>query len=124
MADKNNSVIALMASKVDDLIYGNEPVAEHVIKKILDHFLVGKEESGAFIFCGEEGTQLDDVRIRVIVRDNTEKIKPASYDNTRKLISKCTDEDTSQMRSLCRRWPGLLAMRGQTSRKSFPDSRR
>ena len=48
MVDKNNNVIALMASNVDDLIYGNEPEAEPVMKKILDHIQVGKEESGAF----------------------------------------------------------------------------
>ena len=38
---KSNNVIALMASNVDDLIYRNEPEAEHVIKKILAHFQVG-----------------------------------------------------------------------------------
>ena len=52
MVDKDNNFIALMASNVDDLICGNEQEAEPVIKEILDHVQVGKEESGAFRFCG------------------------------------------------------------------------
>ena len=55
IVDQDNNVKALMASNVDDLIYGNEPEAEPVMRNIFNNFQVGKEESGALIiFCGKE----------------------------------------------------------------------
>ena len=97
-----------MASNVDDLIYGNEPEAEPVMKKILDHFQVVEEESGACIFCVGEVTPLDVFSIKVIVKDHTEKIEPVSYDNTRTLNSSTKMKIPRRCVPLYRRWPGVL----------------
>ena len=44
--------------------------------------------------------QDDDFGIRVTAKDNTEKIKPVGYGKKRTLTDRCTDSDTTQLRSV------------------------
>ena len=89
-----------MSSNVDDLLHGELPGHEGVMKDILDAFAVREENEGEFRFCGKEVKQDDEYNITVTTKDNTEKIRPIEIANGRKLTQKNTADETTALRSV------------------------
>ena len=56
-------------------------------------------ERGNFRYCGKEVRQDDGFGVNVTTQDNRERTRPCSYDVKRKLNSRCSEEETSQLRS-------------------------
>ena len=98
--DNQGKIVALLSSNVDDFLYGYLPEGKEAMDKLINAFQVGKEESGEFRFCGKEVVQHADYSIKVTAHDNLEKIQPITYDHKRKLVSRCTDEENTQLRSV------------------------
>ena len=82
-----------MNTNVDDLLYGYHPTGDCCVKEILKHFSIGKEEIANFRYCGKEITQYEDFSIKVTAKDNTEKIKPVTFDRRKRSIDKCSPEE-------------------------------
>jgi hypothetical protein len=100
LRDASGKIISVMASNVDDLLYGCKPEAEPAMQAILDAFNVRVQEVGTFRFCGKEVKQADDFSITVTAKDNTEKIRPIDIGVQRKLTDKCNAEETTLLRSV------------------------
>ena len=65
---KDEKVIGVTTSNVDDLLYGNLPGHEQAIQEILDTFAVRKVNDAPFRVCGKESKQFEDMSIKVIAK--------------------------------------------------------
>ena len=88
-----------MSSNVDDLLYGTLPEVEEGMKYILSAFAVTQTQETEFRFCGNAVQQLDDIRIIVTAKDNTEQIRPIDY-GAKKLTGRCTPTENTALRSV------------------------
>ena len=89
-----------MSSNVDDLLYGYVLEGADVMNSVLQQFLVGKKEHGAFRFCGKEFRQDEDFGIRATAKDNTERVQPITHDVKHGLTRKTTADEIHQLRSV------------------------
>ena len=86
---KNDKIIGVLSSNVDDILHGEYDEGKEAMQKILDTFAVREQQEGSFRFCGKEVEQDKDYNIKVTAKDNTEKIKLIDIGAKRKLIEKC-----------------------------------
>ena len=89
-----------MTSNVDDLLYGSLEGQEDSMKKILETFSVREINDAPFRFCGKEIVQYEDMSIKVTAKDNTDKIRPIIIGDKRKAADKCTEAETTCLRSV------------------------
>jgi hypothetical protein len=94
------TIVGVMTSNVDDLLYGSLPGSEGPMKDILDTFSVRERNMAPFRFCGKEVVQHEDYSITVTAKDNTEKIRPIDIGATRRGTDKCNEEETTCLRSV------------------------
>ena len=104
----------LLCAHVDDLLFASRGVGTARIHKVLDTFIIGKIESGAFRFCGREYLQSEDGGIHVNVRDNTKTVKPITIPQGAKHSTPVTPQQRTALRSVV----GSLAW---ISRAARPD---
>jgi hypothetical protein len=98
--DCNDHIVGMMASNVDDLLFAASGDAEKAIYKVLKGFNVDKVQEGEFRFCGKEVKQYEDFSIKVTVKDNTEKIRPITIPDRKRLIDPCSPGEITQVRSV------------------------
>ena len=79
-----------MISNVDDLLYSSLEGYEGSMQKILETFPVREINDAPFRFCGKEVKQFD----------NTDKIRPIIIGEKRKAADKCTEAETTCLRSV------------------------
>ena len=90
----------MLSSSVDDLLFGGLPGHEKEMQKIVETFDVREQHEGEFRFCGKEFKQHDDYSITVILKDNTEKLRPIDIHVRRKMSDRCTDTEITSLRSV------------------------
>ena len=100
LRNEESKIIAVMSSNMDDLLYGYLPEGAEAMNSVLQQFLVGKEEHTRFRFCGKEFPQDEDFGVRVIAKDNTERVQPNTYDAKYGLTRKATTSEVHQLRSV------------------------
>ena len=100
LRNEESTIIAVMSSDVDDLLYGYLPEGAEATNSVLQQFLVGKEEHNTFRFCGKESQQDEDFVIRVTTEDNTERVQPITCDAKHGLTRKATENEVHQLRSV------------------------
>ena len=96
----NDKIVGVMTSNVDDLLYGSLEGYEDSMKKILETFSVREINDAPFRFCGKEIVQYEDMSIKVTAKDNTDKIRPIIIGDKRKAADKCTEAETTCLRSV------------------------
>ena len=96
----NEKIVGVMTSNVDDLLYGSLEGYEDSMKKILETFSVREINDAPFRFCGKEVVQKEDMSIKVTAKDNTDKIRPIIIGDKRKAADKCTEAETTCLRSV------------------------
>ena len=107
LRDDESRIIAVMSSKVDDLLYGYLPEGAKAMNSVLQQFFVGKEEHGNFRFCGKEFRHYEDFGIHVTAKDNTERVRPITYDTKHGLTRKATADEIHQLRSVTQPLAGI-----------------
>ena len=96
----NGKVVRVMTSNVDDLLYGSLEGYEGSMKKILETFSFREINDAPFRFCGKEVKQFEDRSIKVTAKDDTDKIRPIIIGEKRKAADKCTEAETTCLRSV------------------------
>ena len=97
LRDDESKNIAVMSSKVGDLLYGYLPEGAQATNSVLQQFLVGKEEHSTFRFCGKEFRQDEDFGI---AKDNTERVQSITYDAKHGSTQMATADEIHQLRSV------------------------
>jgi hypothetical protein len=111
----DGDIKCMLATHVDDMIWGAKEGFEYLIDELLAKFSLKKVEQGNFRFCGREVRQDDDFTIHVTCKDNAEKVEVINYDlKGRKPTDAAFDYEISQLRSVV----GSLAW---VSRQCRPD---
>ena len=100
LRNKDDKIVSVMSSNVDDLLYASEPGHEDAINAVLEKFSVREVNETPFRFCGKEVTQMDDFSIKVTAKDNTEKIKPIEIKKGNKLTDNITPAENTMLRSV------------------------
>ena len=97
---KDDKIVSVLSSNVDDLLYASEPGHEDAINAVLETFSVREVNETPFRFCGKEVAQMEDFSIKVTAKDNTEKIKPINIKKGNKLTDYITPAENTSLRSV------------------------
>ena len=82
---------------------GKNTPHNHIVfvkKKILETFSVREINDALFSLCGKEVKQFEDMSIKVTAKDNADKIRPIVIGEKRKASDKCTEAETTCLRSV------------------------
>ena len=88
---KNERLVGMLCTHVDDILWGCLPEGEENVQKILTSFDMGKIEQTPFRYCGKEVEQDADFTIRVFCKNNTEKVESIRIAHGRKPTDSCTE---------------------------------
>ena len=91
---------AVMASHVDDLLYAYLPEGEDAMKKFLSKFDLGSTETDNFRYCGKQFARDPDGTITIDVRDNTRRVRGATFGAARRGTDPLTKEELTTLRSV------------------------
>ena len=98
---KDGTILILIGTHVDDLLYGYVEEVADLVKSILEHLIFGKDVTGSFRFCGREYSRTEDFGVCVTCKNNIEKILPISFvKGVRGPDSKATAAEIAQARSV------------------------
>ncbi len=97
----DGDIKCMLATHVDDMIWGVKKGFEYLIDQLLAKFSLKKVEQDSFRFCGREVNQDSDYTIHVTCKDNVEKVERVNYDPKGRLATDAAHEyEISQLRSV------------------------
>ena len=79
LRNEESKIIVLMSSSVDDLLYGDLLQGAEAMKSVSQQFFNGKQEQDTR-FSWKEFRKDEDFEVHVKVKDNTERVRPHTYD--------------------------------------------
>ena len=80
LRSKESTIVAVMSSNVDDLLYGYLLEGAEAMNSVLETILGWQRRKRYFQVCGKEFPQDEDFGTHVTVKDNSERIQPITYD--------------------------------------------
>ena len=112
--DNRGELMGVIGTHVDDFIMaGKRPWLNDIMKKIKDIFLMGKVETGSYLYCGHR-ISTEGGKLTLDQRDFANEIKPLVISPARK---RQDDEAVSDKeRSIIRSYAGKLGWLGRTTR--------
>ena len=79
LRNEESKIIVLMSSSVDDLLYDDLLQGAEVMKSVSQQFFNDKQEQDTR-FSLKEFRKDEDFEVHVKVKDNTERVRPHTYD--------------------------------------------
>ena len=113
---KDGSLLGVIAGHVDDLVYGgNKWFHKHIIKKILDKYVIGKVDTSKFTFVGWELKQTEDA-ILLSQKNYLEEINMEDFDQLKLAKGSKQEIVNDELQHQFRSANGLLGWIVQVSR--------
>ena len=100
LRSKDDRLIGMLATHVDDLLMAYHEEAEENFRKLFAKFTVGKVEECNFRYCGRRFTQDPDFTIHIDAADNTRSVKHIAITPGRKSTDTVTEKELTQLRSV------------------------
>ena len=114
--DREGNLLGVIAGHVDDLVYGgNKWFHKHIIKRILDKYVIGKVDTAKFTFVGWELKQTED-SILLSQKSYIEEIDMEEFDPLKLAKGKKQEIVDDELQHLFRSANGLLGWIVQVSR--------
>ena len=111
---KDGEIRGMIGTHVDDfLLAGNRKWLDDIIKRIKENFLLGKVESGSYLYCGHR-IRSKDGQVTIDQREYVNDIKPLVIPPGRK--SDNAASVTEQEKKIIRSYAGKLGWLGRTTR--------